>query len=108
MPGGSRRCIAPLLREEILRADPSVKVSRVMLQTTLIGNLLVRDRLLALLSGFFGMVALLLVAIGSYGVLSYSVGQRTRAIGMRMALEARAFQVIRLVITEIAIVIAVG
>src|SRR5205814_6912770 len=65
--------IAPLLRQEILRADPSVKVSRVTLQTTLIDNLLVRDRLLALLSGFFGMVALLLVAIGSYGVLSYSV-----------------------------------
>src|SRR5207302_9478024 len=98
--------IAPLLRQEILRADPSVKVSRVTLQTTLIDNLLVRDRLLALLSGFFGTVALLLVAIGSYGVLSYSVLQRTRQIGIRMALGAWAFQVLRLVISEIAIVLA--
>jgi len=100
--------IAPLLRQEILRADPSVKVSRVTLQTTLIDNLLVRDRLLAMLSGFFGMVALLLVAIGSYGVLSYSVVQRTREIGIRMALGARAFQVIRLVISENAVTVALG
>lgn len=100
--------IAPLLRQEILRADPSAKVSRVTLQTTLIDNLLVRDRLLALLSGFFGMVALLLVAVGSYGVLSYSVVQRTKEIGIRMALGARSFQVIRLVISEIAVTVALG
>src|SRR2546430_5230175 len=99
---------APAFRYSASWPNRASTIAKVSTETTLIDNLLVRDRLLALLSGFFGMVTLLLVAIGSYGVLSYSVVQRTREIGIRMALGARAFQVIRLVISEIAVTVALG
>jgi putative ABC transport system permease protein len=79
-----------------------------MQQSTLIDNTLLKERLLALLSGFFGLVSLVLAVIGLYGVLSYSVVQRTREIGIRMALGARQRTVVRAVLTDIISVTGVG
>jgi ABC-type antimicrobial peptide transport system permease subunit len=69
---------------------------------------LARERLLAVLSGFFGGLALLLALIGLYGVTSYNVTQRRREIGIRMALGARPLQVMRMVLGEVTILIAIG
>ena len=74
----------------------------VTLQSTLVDNTLVRDRALALLSAFFSIVAIVLVAVGLYGVLSYSVVQRTREIGIRLALGARPLGVVGLVFQKLA------
>ena len=77
---GDAGALARQLRLELARIDPALKITDVTQQSTLIDNTLLKERLLALLSGFFGLVSLVLAAIGLYGVLSYSVVQRTRRL----------------------------
>jgi ABC-type antimicrobial peptide transport system permease subunit len=66
------------------------------------------DRMVAQLSSFFGLLALVLSCMGLYGLLSYEVTRRTREIGIRMAIGARATNVIRLVMGHAAVVAALG
>jgi putative ABC transport system permease protein len=105
---GDPLSLVPTLRREIPADQPLLRVTTVMLQSTLIDNTLLGERLLALLSGFFGIVGLLLAAVGLYGVLSYAVVQRTREIGVRVALGARPAMVVRIVLGHIVWVIAIG
>jgi len=100
--------IVPALREEIQRADPGLHVTGVTLQSTRIDETLLAERLLALLAGFFAVVAVVLAAVGLYGVLSYSVVRRTKEIGIRMALGAKQSAVVRLVMTDITLTAVVG
>jgi len=100
--------LARQVRRELARIDPALKVTSVMQQSTLVDNTLLKERLLALLSGFFGIVSLLLAAIGLHGVLSYAVVQRTREIGIRIALGARQRAVMRSVVSDILMVASIG
>lgn len=105
---GDPLAVVPALREEIRRSDPGLRVTGVTLQSTRIDQTLLAERLLALLAGFFALVALALAAVGLYGVLSYSVVRRTKEIGIRMALGARPSSVIGLVMKDVTSMTVLG
>jgi ABC-type antimicrobial peptide transport system permease subunit len=74
----------------------------------LAGESLAVERILAMLSGFFGALALLMAAIGLYGVVSYAVNRRRAEIGIRMALGAQPAGIVRMILTGIGPSMAVG
>lgn len=106
--GANPLALASILRQEVSRARPEFRVSNVHTQLELIQAQTVRERLLSMLALFFAVVALVLAGVGLYGVLDYSVLQRRREIGIRMAVGAPAIDIARRVTRDVFAMVLVG
>jgi predicted lysophospholipase L1 biosynthesis ABC-type transport system permease subunit len=106
--GSNPLALSSILRREVPRAWSEFRVSNIRTQAEINQALTVRERLLATLALFFAVVALLLAGVGLYGVLDYSVLQRRREIGIRMAVGAQAGKVARLVTVDVFSMVLVG
>ena len=95
------------IRDAVSEIDPHVLTEIEALETHVAGTF-ARERLLAILSGFLGGLSVLLVAIGLYGVMAWSVTRRTAEIGVRIALGARSGSVVYMVLRESMMLVALG
>lgn len=100
--------VGPRLRAAVARVDPSVPVKAIRPLDDLVSNSAARARFTMLLLATFATVALTLGAVGVYGVVAYAVSRRTREIGVRMALGARAGDMLAMVLREAGMLTAIG
>jgi len=96
------------VRQAVKRLDSSMPVFGLKTLEGQLDETLLTDRLIALLSAGFGILATLLAAIGLYGVLAFVVSRRTKELGLRMALGAQSGTVIWLVMRDVLLLLAVG
>jgi predicted lysophospholipase L1 biosynthesis ABC-type transport system permease subunit len=97
---GDPQQLVAAVRREVQALDPSLPVFDVKTMTSHLGISLLPARLAGSLLGLFGLVAVVLSAIGIYGVMAYSVGQRTRELGVRVAIGARPADLLSMVVGQ--------
>jgi putative ABC transport system permease protein len=102
------RALAEQVRQALPGVHASLRLVDVTDQRSLVANTLLRERLLAVLSGFFASLGLVLAGVGLYGILSYTVVRRTREIGIRLTLGAQPSAVVRSVIGRVALAVGLG
>ncbi len=99
--------LSKALRQEVASLS-GFQTGEIVTQAALVEKTVVTERLLAKLSGFFGVLALILACIGLYGLMSYTVARRTNEIGVRIALGAGRFDIIGMIFREIVLLVVGG
>jgi predicted permease len=100
--------LLPVIRRELTQIDPEVALMEPRTLRGLVDDSIYIDRMIATLSGFFGGLALLLAAVGIYGVMAYAVTRRTAEIGLRIALGAAPAKITWMVLRDGLVLIALG
>ncbi len=100
--------VLPSIPRLVAQIDPTLPVENLRTMPEQIDENVTVDRVTTIMSAAFALLATLLAAIGLYGVLAYTVAQRTREIGLRMALGADAADVRRMVLGQVAVMLGVG
>jgi ABC-type antimicrobial peptide transport system permease subunit len=106
--GLGSRALYGTVKHEVKKLDPAMPVYQLKTLGKQLDETLLTERLVALLSAGFGLLATLLAAIGLYGVMAFVVTQRTKEMGVRMALGANSGSVIWLVMREVLLLLAIG
>ena len=105
---GDTRNLEPQLRKALAEIDPNLTVISVQTMEQQVAMNFDQQRVVAQLAGTFGVIALLLAAIGLYGLTTYTVARRTSEIGLRMALGADRLRIVRLVLRGAFLQVAIG